>query len=138
MFLLDTNVISELRKARSGKAHPNVVSWAESVDIEFQYISVISIMEIEQGILQISRRDSKQGDKLLHWLETQILKHFKQRILSVDLLTARTCANLHVPDPRPERDALIAATGIANNLTVVTRNTIDFEPMNVKILNPWL
>ena len=138
MFLLDTNVISELRKVRSGRAHPGVVQWAESVDVELQYISVISVMEIEQGILQISRRDSRQGDLLFQWLEQQVLKNFKQRILPVDLGTARACANLHVPDPRPERDALIAATAAVTNLTIVTRNVADFEPMSVKLLNPWL
>jgi predicted nucleic acid-binding protein len=101
------------------------------------YLSVVTILEIEAGALVMSRRDSAQGAVLRHWIDDQVLPAFEGRVLPIDTAVARRCARLHVPDPRPERDALIAATALVHGLRVVTRNVQDFEPMGVELLNPW-
>ena len=137
MYLLDTNVISELRKAKSGKADKNVVSWANSVSATRLFLSVITILELETGILLVERRDPAQGAMLRSWLNAHVLPAFSERILAVDTAVAQCCARLHVPDPRSDRDALIAATALVHGMTVVTRNVNDFEPTGVEILNPW-
>lgn len=138
MYLLDTNVISELRKQTSGKADKNVVAWARSVPADSLYISVITLMELEMGVLSIQRKDPQQGNILRLWLDSQVIPAFSNRLLAIDVPIAQCCASLHIPDPRSERDALIAATGVVNGLTVVTRNLADFEPTGVKTFNPWL
>lgn len=137
MFVLDTNVVSELRKARTGKADRRVLAWADTVDPADLFISAITVMELEQGVIQIEHRDAHQGALLRNWLEQQVLPEFHGRVLPVDTAVARLCARLHVPDRRGERDALIAASALVHGMTVVTRNTTDFEPMNVGLLNPW-
>ena len=137
MFLLDTNVISELRKAGDGKADANVVAWLSSMDATTFYLSAITLMEIELGILRIERRDPAQGARLRAWMDRHILPEFADRTLPVDTAVALRCAPLHVPDPRPERDAFIAATALAHGMTVVTRNVADFAPTGVPLLNPW-
>jgi len=137
MFLLDTNVISELRKAGDGKADANVVAWLSSVDATTFYLSAVTLMEIELGILRIERRDPAQGARLRAWMDQHILPEFANRTLPVDTAVALRCAPLHVPDPRPERDAFIAATALAHGMTVVTRNIADFAPTGVPLLNPW-
>jgi predicted nucleic acid-binding protein len=135
MFLLDTNVISELR--RPHRANPNVVAWAAAFPAASFFLSAISILEIEIGTLQFARKDSAQGALLRAWIDEQIMPRFDGRILPIDTSVAQRCARLHVPDPRSERDALIAATALVHSLTVVTRNTADFEPTGVALLNPW-
>lgn len=137
IYLLDTNVVSELRKAASGRSDKNVVAWAESVSSLAMYLSVISIQELEIGVLQMERRDERQGRVLREWLETRVLPAFADRILPIDLPIIRESAPLHVPDIRPVRDALIAATARIHGMTVVTRNARDFEPMAVACFNPW-
>jgi predicted nucleic acid-binding protein len=137
MFILDTNVISELRKAGDGKADANVVAWLSSVDAGTLYLSAITLMEIELGVLRIERRDPLQGVKLRAWVDHRILPEFEDRTLSVDSAVALRCAPLHVPDPRPERDAFIAATGLVHGMTIVTRNLADFAPIGVPLVNPW-
>ena len=137
MFLLDTNVVSELRKAKAGKADRQVVAWAERQAPGNLYLSAITILELEMGVLQIQRRDLVQGAVLRSWVEEHVLPAFAGRILPVDTVVALRCAGLHVPDPRSDRDALIAATAIVHGLTVVTRNIADFEPTGVRLLNPW-
>lgn len=137
MFLLDTNVISELRKAKSGKADNNVVAWANSVSAARLFISVITILELETGVLLLERRDPDQGAVLRSWLSVHVLPAFFGRILAVDTAVAQRCARLHVPDPRSDRDAIIAATALVHGMTVVTRNIDDFELTGVEILNPW-
>jgi len=137
MFLVDTNVISEFRKLRSGKADIRVEKWADSVDVASLYLSAMTVFELELGVLRIERRDQKQAAALRTWLETQVLTEFNSRILPVDTALALRCAKLHVPDPRAERDALIAATALVHGMTVVTRNVSDFEATGVSLLNPW-
>jgi len=135
MYLLDTNVISELRKAR--KTHPNVKKWAERVPSASLYISVISVLELEIGILLIDRRDKEQGAILRTWMDRHVLPTFSGRIFAIDTTVAQRCATLHVPNPRSDRDALIAATALVHGLTVATRNVADFERTGVGVLNPW-
>src|SRR4051812_42748376 len=135
MFLLDTNVISELR--RPDKADRNVVAWANAIPAASFFVSAISILEIELGALLVARKDAAQGAVLRAWIDHQILLRFDGRILAVDTAVAQRCARLHVPDPPAERDALIAATAMVHGLTVVTRNVVDFEPTGVALMNPW-
>lgn len=137
MYLCDTNLISELRKAGTGRADPNVVAWAEQVAPERLHLSAITLLELEMGILRIERRDMAQGRILRHWLEQQVMPAFAGRILPINEEVARRCAHLHVPDPRSDRDALLAATALVHGLTVVTRNVADFVPTGVLLLNPW-
>ena len=137
MFVLDTNVVAELRKIRLGKANPHVAEWADSVDAGSLYISAITILELEIGILQLERRDPRQGTILRRWLDTLVLPEFHGRIFPVDTAVAQRCARLHVPDPCAERDALIAATALVHGMTVVTRNIADFAPTGVPLLSPW-
>ena len=137
MLVLDTNAVSELRKAKSGRADAGVVAWAETVQASELFVSAITILELETGVLQIERRDAAQGAVLRAWLDQQVLPGFTGRILPVDTAVARRCARLHVPDPRSERDALIAATALVHGMTVVTRNVADYAPTGVPILNPW-
>jgi hypothetical protein len=135
MYILDTNVISELRKAR--KTHQNVRKWAEPLPSASLYISVISVLELEIGILLLGRRDKEQGAILRAWMDGHVLPTFSDRILSIDTAVAQRCAALHVPNPCSDRDALIAATALVHGLTVVTRNVADFERTGVGVVNPW-
>lgn len=137
MFVLDTNVVSELRKARQGKADANVVAWSRSVDAAELFVSAITIMELELGVLAIERKDAAQGALLRAWLAQQVLPEFAERTLPVDTAVAQRCARLHVPDRRGERDALITATALVHGMTLVTSNTADFRLTGVKLLNPW-
>lgn len=137
MVVLDTNVLSELRKVRLGRADANVVAWAESVDAADLFISAISIMELELGVLSMERKDAAQGALLRAWLEQQVLPEFSGRTLPVDTAVAQRCARLHVPDKRGERDALIAATAMVHGMAVATRNVADFEPTGVTLVDPW-
>ncbi len=137
MFILDTNVVSELRKVRLGKADAHVARWADSVDAAELYLSAITIQELEIGVLLAERRDSAQGAMFRTWLDNHVLTAFAGRILPVDTAVAQRSARLHVPDPRPVRDGLIAATALVHGMTVVTRNVVDFEPTGVRSFNPW-
>lgn len=136
-FLLDTNVVSELRKIGDGKADANVVAWVEAQDATSFYISSITILELERGILGIQRRDAAQGARLRSWLENYVRPAFEGRILPIDDAIATRCAHLHVPDRRNEVDALIAATALVHGMTVVTRNVKDFEGSGVVVIDPW-
>jgi len=136
MFLLDTNVVSELR--RPERANNNVIAWASTVPAASFFLSAISILEIELGTLKIARRDATQAAILRAWIDEHVLPRFEGRILAIDTAVAQRCARLHVPNPRAERDALIAATAMVHGLTVVTRNVADFKSIGVALLNPWL
>jgi predicted nucleic acid-binding protein len=135
MYLLDTNVVSELRKAQ--KAHQAVRAWAHALPAGDLYLSAISILELEIGVLLIERRDRKQGAILRTWMDGHVLPTFGGRILTIDTPVAQRCAALHVPDPRSDRDALIAATALVHGMTVATRNVNHFQPMGVSVVNPW-
>ena len=137
MHLLDTNVVSELRKLRSGRADAQVSRWAASVPVGGFFISAITLLELEKGVLLVARRDTVQGTLLRAWMNEQVIPGFAGRVLPVDDVVALRCAALHVPDPQPERDALIAATALVHGMTVVTRNVADFLPMGVPLFNPW-
>lgn len=137
MYVLDTNVLSELRKVGLGKADAHVTAWTESVDAADLFISTITIMELELGVLSIERKNATQGAMLRSWLEQHVLPEFSRRTLPIDTVVAQRCARLHVPDKRGERDALIAATALVHGMTVVTRNVADFKPTGVAIVNPW-
>lgn len=135
MFLLDTNVVWELRRTR--RTDPNVAAWAESVPQGDMFLSSVTILELEMGALRLARRDGDRGRAIQRWIQDRVLPAFADRILAVDTAVARRCARLHVPDPRPYRDSLIAATALVHGLIVATRNRADFEPMAVSVLNPW-
>ncbi|NYT83885.1 type II toxin-antitoxin system VapC family toxin [Alcaligenaceae bacterium] len=137
MYVLDTNVLSELRKVRLGKADGNVTAWTNGVDAADLFVSAVTIMEVELGVLSIERKDPVQGAMLRSWLEQYVLPEFSERTLPIDTTVAQRCARLHVPNKRDERDALIAATALVHGMAVVTRNVDDFKPTGVTIVNPW-
>lgn len=137
MYLLDTNVVSEFRKVKSGRAHPNVARWAQRVLTTELYLSVITVQELEHGILLKERRDAAQGASLRTWLDAQVLPAFAGRILPVTVPVARQCAAVNVPDPTSQRDGLIAATALLHGLTMVTGNVRDFQGTGVPLLDPW-
>lgn len=137
MFVLDTHVVSELRKVRLGKADMHVATWTESVDAAELFVSAITILELELAVLSLERKDASQGAILRSWLEQQVLTEFCERTLPVDTAVAQRCARLHVLDRRSERDALIAATALVHGMTVVTRNVADFKSLGVPLINPW-
>lgn len=136
MYLLDTNVVSELRRA--DKADARVRTWAETAPVGAVFLSSISVLEVELGVLLSERKDPAQGRILRRWLEDQLLVQFEGRILPVNIEVARQCARLHVPNPRSSRDAMIAATALVHAMTVVTRNVSDFAPTGVPVFNPWV
>jgi len=136
VYLLDTNVISELRKP-VGRISPDVAAWAAAADTNTFYISTITVMELELGVLRLELRRPAQAIPLRNWLEGRVLPQFAGRILPVDSAVALRCAQLHVPNMRPERDAYIAATAAVHGMAVVTRNVGDFTGAGVAVVNPW-
>jgi predicted nucleic acid-binding protein len=138
MFVLDTNVVSELRKVRSGKANPGVGAWATSTPSAQLFVSAVAIHELEYGVLLAERSDPQQGALLRAWLDRSVRTAFAERVLPVDEAVARRAAALHVPDPAPLRDALIGATALVHHMAVVTRNVGDFERFGgLEVVNPW-
>ena len=135
MYLLDTNCISELRKGH--RADRNVAAWIQGIHASSLYLSVVTIEELEIGILRLERRDAVQAARYRIWMHQEVLPNFAHRILAVDQAVALRAARLHVPDPRPIRDTLIAATALVHGMTVVTRNIPDFASSGVSVLNPW-
>ncbi|TFW26029.1 type II toxin-antitoxin system VapC family toxin [Duganella callida] len=138
MFLLDTNVVSELRKAPSGRADRSVVRWSLTIDETDLFLSSITIHELEIGILLLSRKDVRGGHSLRSWMQHDILTTYAGRILPVDTTIAQRSAALHICRTRPWADALIAATALVHGLTIVTRNVADFQSTGARLLNPWL
>lgn len=137
MLLLDTNVVSELRKVASGKADPNVVVWNETVDPAETFISSVVLHELEIGVRLVVHNDAVAGKVLRNWLDNTVLTAFSGRILPLDEAAAVQAAQWHVPNPKPINDAYIAATAFTRRMTLVTRNIKDFEGMGVALVNPW-
>ena len=135
MYILDTNLISELRKGK--KAQRSVRTWAQALPAASLYLFVVSILELEIGTLLVERRDRKQGAILRAWIDGHVLPSFSGRILAIDTAVAQRCAALHVPNPRSDRDALIAATALVHGTTVVTRSLSHFQATGVAVVNPW-
>lgn len=136
-FLLDTNVVSELRKVGDGRADANVTKWVGAQDASDLFISAITILELERGILSIQRRDASQGSRLREWMNSRVRPEFAGRVLPIDDAVATRCAHLHIPNRRNEADALIAATALVHGLTVVTRNVQDFMDASLVLIDPW-
>lgn len=137
MYLIDTNVISEIRKIHSGRADEGVVKWAQSCPKNLMYISVITLLELERGTLSTELKDPKQGSVYRRWLEQTVKSEFDNKILAIDTDTVLLCAKMQVPDKKSLADSLIAATAIQHNFIVVTRNTQDFVNTGAKLLNPF-
>jgi predicted nucleic acid-binding protein len=137
MFVLDTNVVSELRKAKAKKADPNVTAWAAAVPATGLFVAAITILELETGVRLVEDRDAPQGKLLRAWMDNHVMPAFAGRVLAFDTAVARRCAALHVPDRRSDRDAMIAATALVHGMTVVTRNVADFAATGVPVLDPW-
>jgi predicted nucleic acid-binding protein len=135
MYLIDTNIVSELRKGARADRH--VVTWTNSVPPGALFISAVTLLELEKGVLLAERRDRKQGAMLRAWLDDQVQPAFSGRVMAFDATVALRCAALHVPNPRPDRDAMIAATALVSGLTVVTRNVADFAGCGVPLINPF-
>jgi toxin FitB len=130
MFLLD--------KLPSGRANAGVAAWSASVSSSAMFLSVISLHELELGVLLAERSDAAKGQVLRTWLNETVRVAFNGRILVVDEEVALQSSALHVPDPAPYRDAFIGATSMVHAMTVVTRNARDFERFPaVDVFNPW-
>ena len=136
MFLLDTNVVSELRKPE-GRIDANVERWAASPGRQLLYLSAMTVHELELGVLLMERCDPLQGARLRRWMERAVASEFADRIIPFDVSVGVRCAALHVPNPRPMRDSIIAATALVHGMAVVTRNVKDFAGTGVRLLNPW-
>lgn len=133
-YLIDTNVLSEARKP---SGDPGVKDWLRGQSSPDLAVSVITVLEIDVGIRLLRRRDPGSAAILQRWLDQRVLAAFKGRVLPFDLACAGWTAPMHVPDPAPEHDAIIAGTALAHGLTVVTRNEDDFARLGVAIVNPW-
>jgi predicted nucleic acid-binding protein len=137
MYLLDTNVVSELRKVKAGKADRHVSAWANEAPLLSLFLSAVTVHELELGTLLLGRRDPTQAAVFRTWLDEHVLPGFHNRILPIDTAIAQRSATLHVPDPKPDRDAFIAATALVHGMSVVTRNVADFASTGVEVINPW-
>jgi toxin FitB len=137
MFLLDTNVISESRKLGTSRIDKHAALWFAETDAETTFISVMTVFELERGVRQMERRDAAQGAVLRRWLNDQVMATYENRTLPLTRSVGLICAGLHIPDPKSERDAWIAATAIDADLTLVSRNVDDFANMGIRVINPF-
>ncbi|MFY0409160.1 type II toxin-antitoxin system VapC family toxin [Solicola sp. PLA-1-18] len=133
-YLLDTNVVSALRVRGRNTA---VETWATAVPLRDQFVTALTVAEIERGVVTKERVDQRQGAVLRRWFEHNVLPTFVDRVLPFDLPAARTLAGYRVPEHAPFDDALIAAIAESAGMTVVTRNIRHFEPLGVPVLDPW-
>lgn len=136
MYLLDTPVIAELRRAKSGLADEHVTRWASNVPAQNLFVSVLSLLELESGIAEVQRKDRALGAALHTWIDVTVPAAFEGRILSVDLAVTKKRATLPFSETK-DRDALLAATALTHGLTVVTRNLSSYRFSKVKLFNPW-
>nr|WP_314269809.1 type II toxin-antitoxin system VapC family toxin [uncultured Kingella sp.] len=137
MYLLDTNILSEIRKIQAGRADQGVAQWAQAHPKSLMYISAITLLELERGTIAAEQRDKRQGAVYRRWLSQVVQPEFQDRVLQIDAQTVLLCAPMHVPDKKSLADSLIAATAIQHNMTVITRNEKDFAGTGAKIHNPF-
>ena len=135
MFLLDTNVISELRHGKPMQ-NAQVVAWAKGHIFDRFFLSAITILELEKGVQALEHKQPPQGQALRRWLDG-VTDAFDGRTIPFSASMAKRCAALHFPHALSERDAMIAATALEHRFTVVTRNLKDFQSTGVELLNPW-
>ncbi len=138
MYILDNNVISELRKIKSSKANDGVVQWIKDKPRNQLFTCDIVIMEIYRGILLKERKDIVQASHLRSWFNNFVMAYFDGRILGIDHNVSLICAGFHVPNPRAENDTWIASIAKYHNMILVTRNEKDFENLPIKIINPFI
>ena len=136
MLLLDTNVVSELRKVRNGRASSSFIAWEATVRSTELMISVITIQELETGVLRLERSNPRQAQVLRDWLMDYVIVEFRNRTLPITTEIARRSALLLIDDGS-YTDALIAATAYVHGLTVATRNVKHFANTGVRVINPW-
>ena len=135
MFLLDTNVISELRQGKPMQ-NAQVMAWAKGHIFDRFFLSAITILELEKGVQALEHKQPPQGQALRRWLDG-VTDVFDGRTIPFSARMAKRCAALHFPHAISERDAMIAATALEHRFTVVTRNLKDFQSTGVQLLNPW-
>lgn len=133
-YLLDTNVVSELRKGARANAH--VRAWAASADPDAVFLSALTIGEARRGVERVRRRDAGAAMRLEVWLEG-LMRDYADRILPLDAQVAERWGRIGVPDPVPTIDGLLAATALTHGLVLVTRNTRDFARTGVELLDPF-
>ncbi|WAC47952.1 PIN domain-containing protein [Asticcacaulis sp. SL142] len=134
MYLLDTHIILELRKAKSGQTDKGLTTWAGSVARQNLFMSALSLIELETHVTQLTTRDKLAGAALRGWLDHQVMTAFDGHILSVDAAVAKKRAHLAISD---SRDALMAATASVHGLVLVTRNAAAYKASRIKTFNPW-
>jgi predicted nucleic acid-binding protein len=138
MYLLDTDVVSELRKEAAGRADPQVVRWVAAVPRTQLFVSAVTMFELELGVLRSERADPVKGERLRRWLEDDVVPSFARQVFAVNDRVARLAAAFHVPDPAPLRDSLIGATALVHRMPVVTGNDRDFTRFEgLGVVNPW-
>ena len=134
MYLLDTQVVLELRKAKTGRTDAGLATWATGVSRQNLFLSALSLLELENGAAKAERQDKVAGAALRAWVADQVMPAFEGRVLAVDAAVVRRRAQLALADTR---DALLAATAIEHGLTLVTRQTAAFKGARLKLFNPW-
>lgn len=137
MYLLDTSLVAELWKIEAGRADPGVAAWSADIDAAAAFLSVVTVMELELGIRRLAERDEAQSHLLQRHFAGQILRDFADRILAIDPPVALRCAEMHRTARLADRDGWVAATAAVHSLTLVTRETADFDGVGIRSFNPW-
>lgn len=134
MYLLDTPVVAELRKAKAGRTDAGLAAWAAGTPRANLFLSALSLLELENGAGRLERQDKAAGAAVRGWIDGQVMPAFEGRILAVDAAVVRRRGQLPIADAR---DGLLAATAAEHGLTLVTRNAAAFKGARVKLFNPW-
>jgi predicted nucleic acid-binding protein len=134
MYLLDTPVVFELRKAKAGQTDAGLTTWAAGVARQNLFVSALTLLELENSAMRQERIDKAAGTAVRDWIDSAVMTAFEGRILPVDVAVVRRRAQLPYAD---SRDGLMAATAIEHGLILVTRNTAAFKAGRVKVFNPW-